>query len=104
MTGREITKTLTSHDHEIRSLKHRMEDLEEQNKTIQDLVLNVRELALSMKNMLEEQKEQGKRLDKLEKRSGEEWEAMKKHLIHTMLGVLAAALASGMIYLIAQNL
>lgn len=80
------------------------EDLEEQNKIIQKLTLSIKESELSMKNMIEEQKEQGKRLDKLEKRSGEEWEAMKKHLIHTILGVLAAALASGMIYLIAQNL
>ena len=103
MVGKGITGTLTAHDHEIRSLKHRINDLEEQNKTIQDLVLTVRELALNMTRMIEEQKAQGKRLDKLEGKSGEEWEAMKKHLIHTILGVLAAGATSGIVYLIAQS-
>lgn len=102
--GKGMTETLTAHEHEIGSLKHRIHDLEEQNKTIQELVLTVRELALNMKRMIEEQKAQGKRLDKLEGKSGEEWEAVKKHFIHTILGILAAGFASGILYLIAYNL
>lgn len=66
MTDEEIAVKLEGHDHEIGSLKHRMADQEEQSKTIQELVLSVRELALNMQAMIKEQSAQGERLAKLE--------------------------------------
>ncbi len=48
MTDEEVAVKLEGHDHEIGSLKHRMEEQEEQNKVIQDLVISVQKLALTM--------------------------------------------------------
>ena len=50
MTDEEIAVKLEGHEHEIGSLKHRMKDQEEQTKTIQDLVMSVKELALKHEN------------------------------------------------------
>lgn len=43
MTETEVAVKLEVHEHEIKSLKHRMGDQEEQSKTIQELVLSVKE-------------------------------------------------------------
>lgn len=43
MTDEEIAVKLEGHEHEIGSLKHRMKNQEEQTKTIQDLVMSVKE-------------------------------------------------------------
>lgn len=67
MTNEEIAVKFAEHHKEIGSAKHRINELEEQNKSIQDLVLSVRELAINMKNMIEEQHNQGERLVDLEK-------------------------------------
>ena len=46
----------------------RIELLEDMSKVIQDLVLSIHGLAKDMEQMLQEQKEQGKRLDNQSKR------------------------------------
>lgn len=65
MTDEEIAVKLEGHEHEIGSLKHRMEEQEEQNKVIQDLVMSVQKLALTMEAMVKEQSMQGERLKNL---------------------------------------
>jgi len=67
MTDEEIAVALNGHDHEIGSLKYRMKDVEGKQVAIHDLVISVKELALNMQHMIEEQKEQGRRLEVLEK-------------------------------------
>ena len=66
MNETDIAVKLENHDQQIKSLKHRMEEQEEQSKTIQELVLSVKELALNMQTMIEVQGKQGDRLAKLE--------------------------------------
>lgn len=102
MQDEEIALKLTAHDHEIKSLKHRMSDQEEQNKVIQELVLSVRELALNMKNMMEEQRNQGTRLEKLENEPAERWNSAKKTAFTAIVSTLSGGLAVGVIMLIAQ--
>lgn len=102
MTDEEIAVKLEGHDHEIGSLKHRMADQEEQSKTIQELVLSVRELALNMQAMIKEQSAQGRRLAKLEAEPAEHWSSMKRTIFNTMVGVGAGAVATGLIYIMAQ--
>jgi hypothetical protein len=104
MTETEVAVKLEAHEHEIKSLKHRMEDQEAQSKTIQELVLSVKELALNMQAMLKEQGSQGERLAKLEAAPGEAWSSMKRTIINTIVGAGAGALATGIFYIIAQNL
>lgn len=101
MTDEEIAVKLEGHDHEIGSLKHRMSDQEEQNKTIQELVVSVKELALNMQAMLREQSDQGKRLAKLESEPVERWSSMKKTVFNTIVGAMAGAVATGLIYIMA---
>lgn len=102
MTEEEIAVKLEGHEHEIGSLKHRMKDQEEQNKTIQELVLSVKELALNMQAMIREQSDQGKRLAKLEAEPAERWSSMWRTIFNTIVGAMAGAAATGLVYMMAQ--
>lgn len=93
MTNEEIAIKLTEHNKEIDSLKDRTKDLENQSKTIQDLVISVRELALNMKTMMEEQKEQGRRLEKLENEPGEQWKKLKWIIITGVVTTLVGGIS-----------
>lgn len=104
MTDEEIAVKLEGHEHEIGSLKHRMEEQEEQNKVIQDLVMSVQKLALTMEAMLKEQSMQGERLKKLEDEPAERWNSAKKTAFTTIISVVAGALATGLIFMIASQL
>jgi len=101
MNETDIAVKLENHDQQIKSLKHRMEEQEEQSKTIQELVLSVKELALNMQTMIEVQGKQGDRLAKLEAApAGQRSE--KRTIFNTMVGAMAGALATGLIYIMAQ--
>lgn len=100
MTDEEIAVKLEGHEHEIGSLKHRMKNQEEQTKTIQDLVMSVKELALNMRTMMEEQKDQGERLEKLEQEPAKRWKDSTKAVFKAFLGALGTAVAGGLIYLL----
>lgn len=102
MDDMETAVKLENHDQQIKSLKHRMDEQEEQSKTIQELVLSVRELALNMQAMLKEQSVQGDRLAKLEAEPAERWSSMKKTVFNTIVGAMAGAVATGLIYIMAQ--
>lgn len=102
MDEMETAVKLENHEQQIKSLKHRMDEQEEQSKTIQELVLSVRELALNMQAMLKEQGDQGKRLAKLEAEPAERWSSMKKTVFNTIVGAMAGAVATGLIYIMAQ--
>ncbi|ODR42178.1 hypothetical protein BEI59_32075 [Eisenbergiella tayi] len=104
MTDEEIAVKLEGHEHEIGSLKHRMEEQEEQNKVIQDLVMSVQKLALTMEAMVKEQSMQGERLKKLEDEPAERWNSAKKTAFTTIISVVAGALATGLIFMIASQL
>ncbi len=104
MNDMEIAVKFENHDQQIKSLKHRMEEQEEQSKTIQDLVLSVKELALNMQSMIKEQEIQGQRLAKLEAVPEEQWSNMKRTIFNTVIGVMAGAFATGIIYIMAQSI
>ena len=100
MTEEQIAVKLEGHEHEIGSLKHRMKDQEEQTKTIQELVISVKELALNMRTMMEEQKDQGERLEQLEQEPAKRWKDSTKAIFNAFLGALGTAVAGGLIYLL----
>ena len=76
--------------------------MEAQNQAIQDLALGVKELSINMGNMLEEQKRQGKDIEKLKAEPGERWSNMQRTIFNQMIGAGAAALAIGLIMMMAQ--
>lgn len=89
------------HDEEHRQ-NRRIEQLEENLKLIHDLTLSVHTLAHDMKQMLEEQKEQGDRLDKLEQEPGNNWKKMKSTFITAMISAAAGSLVTGLIFVLSQ--
>lgn len=89
-----ITKTLTSHEDNIKSLKHRMDKVEEQSKAINDLAMSVKELAINMNTMNKKQEEQGKRLTELESKPSKRWEQVVSIIITTLVGALLGYLLS----------
>lgn len=88
MNETEIAVTLEGHEHEIGSLKHRVSDLEKQVTVIQDLGISVNRMAVSMENMLAEQKSQGERLASLESRDGKKWREVTKYVITALIGII----------------
>ena len=102
MTEEDIAVKLEAHEHEIGSLKHRVKDQEEQSKTIQELVLSVKELALNMKNMLEVQAKQTEDIERLKSEPAERWNSAKRTAFNTIVGAIAGAFATGAIYIVAQ--
>ena len=91
------------HDEDRRQNK-RLELLEESVKSIQDLTVSVHMLAHDMKQMLEEQKEQGKRLDKLEQEPANAWKQVKTTIITAVVSTIAGGLATGLIFMLARAL
>ena len=82
----------------------RIELLGESVKAIQDLTISVHTLAHDMKQMLEEQKSQGKRLDKLEQEPAQSWKQAKTTIITAVLSTIAGSLATGLIFILSQSI
>ena len=98
MTNEEIAVKFEDHEHEIKSLKHRMNKCEEEQSTLNKLANSVDVLAVNMKHMADEQKRQCEHIEKLEKEPAEEYKHYKRLVfgcvITTILGaVVGAALA-----------
>lgn len=104
MTDEEIAVKIEGHDHEIGSLKHRMKEQEEQSKTIQELVLSVKELALNMKNMIEVQGKQAADIEMLKAEPAKRWRDSTKALFNAALGAVGTAIGGGILYVIAQSI
>ena len=68
----------------------RIEILESNLQRTTDLAASVRELAVSMKSMHEEQQKQGKRLEQIESRDGEKWRKAMAYIGTAILGAVLA--------------
>lgn len=81
----EYTKRMEAeHDRQ----NHRINVLEETTKRLGELHISVNELAITMKQMLEEQKSQGQRLGELESRDGKMWRTVTSHIITCIVGAI----------------
>lgn len=70
----------------------RIELLEENVDRFGRIASSVEKLAVNMEGMLKEQEKQGKRLDKLEGRPGENWNTLTKTILTAVVSVLAGSL------------
>ena len=93
MTNEEIATTLATHDNRIKGSEHRIDDLEESQKQIYDLTISVKELAMSVKSMVEEQKQQGERINKLEEKPAKRWDLI---ITTTITGIISALVGAAM--------
>lgn len=66
----------------------RLEELEVATKQIGALTTSVEKLALSIENMVDEQRKQGERLEALEGRDGEMWRKVTGYVITTVIGAV----------------
>lgn len=78
--------------------------IEEDTKAIRRLTTSIEKLVIQMQDMLAEQKEQSKRIQRLEEEPGDAWRELKKKALDTVVGIVVGALATGLIYMIAQNI
>lgn len=91
MTTEEVAVKLEGHDRDIKSLGHRMDDVEKMQQQIMDLTLSVKDLSNSVKSMVTEQKSQGERLSKLEGEPLENAKYIKRTIVTAVLtGIVSA--------------
>ncbi|MEZ3504815.1 MAG: hypothetical protein K1W25_15450 [Lachnospiraceae bacterium] len=69
---------------------HRIEILENSLEKMTELAASVRELAVSMKSMKDEQSRQGKQLEQIEGRDGEKWRKAMGYIGTAILGAVLA--------------
>lgn len=67
---------------------HRIGELEEAVKQYGALTIAVEKMAVSMEQMLAEQKSQGSRLEVLESRDGEMWRKITSHVLTAIAGAI----------------
>ena len=79
-------------DAENERQNHRLNALEETVKQIHTLTASVEKLAVSIQNMVEEQKKQGARLETLESRDGELWRKIVGYALTAGAGFLLASI------------
>ena len=95
MTNEEIAVTLAEHNKEIGSLKHRVDELEELTKSINELALNVKELATTvsvsnakMNNYDMRLQRQGERIGELEKQPGDKYNTISTALVTAIISAI----------------
>ena len=76
--------------------------MEEQQQRIQDLTLSVQELAISVRNMVEVQKEHSDKLAELEARPAQNWNTMTRTAFTTIVSAIAGALALALVNSVAH--
>lgn len=72
----------------------RLDALEETTKQIHALTASVEKLALSVQNMVEEQKRHSERLETLEGRDGEQWRKVIGYILTAGVGAVVTAVLS----------
>lgn len=103
MTDEEVVIKLTKYQEEISSLKHRVNDVEELVKAVNELAVSVGKLAENvssannrMSRFEESLKSQGERIGEMEKKPSRRWDSL--------MTVIITALVSGVITYMLSNL
>lgn len=92
ITRREHTEYAKRMEAEHDRQNHRLAELEEAVKQYGALTIAVEKMAVSMEQMLDEQKSQGKRLEALESRDGEMWRKVTGYIITAVIGIVVGYL------------
>lgn len=102
----EHNKRMEDEHHRI---NRRIALLEEQTKQIGQIAVSTEKMAINMENMLEEQREQGRKLDAqgdriaaMEKGPGDTWQRIKNKALDTGVGLVFGAFVTGAVMMVAQ--
>ncbi len=88
MENERLVIMVTEHGQRIEQCEGRIKSLESNSKDIQNLAMSIQELAISVKAMAEEQKDQGERIEALEKEPADNWKALKNTIISLIVGAI----------------
>lgn len=80
----------------------RLDSLETQIAEIHNLTISVEKMAVSIENMVAEQRAQGERLQRLETQPETDWQANRRAVLNAIYGAIGAAVAGGIIWSIIQ--
>ena len=91
----DVAVKIAEHQKEIGSLKHRMDACEAQLRVINELACSVDRLAQNMEHMLNEQREQGERLQALETAPMQEMIRCRRQIIGCIItGTISAVIGA----------
>lgn len=103
MNNEEIAVALKGHDHEIGSLKHRMDAVEKLHETLNKLATAVEVIAAeqgrqteTMNDIKRDVNALGTKVDILEDKPAKRWENLVGYVLSALAGAFALWLASGM--------
>lgn len=88
LTRAEHEEFRKSMEAEHQRIHFRIHEVEKKVDVILELSKNVERLAANMSNMADEQKDQGKRLEKLEGRDGEMWRKVVGYVVTAIISVV----------------
>lgn len=91
------------HDEDERQ-NHRLNELETTVKQLNDIVLSIQRLTISVESLTKEVKRQGQRLETIEQAPVERINGVRQTIINTVTGIVIGALAVGLINIIATNI
>lgn len=95
MTNEEVAIMLEGHDHEIKSLKHRMDDAEETSKALNSMATSMALIAQKQDSMSQTVDVIGKKVDTLEQVPAKRWEGLVEKLLYVLAGAFILWLFSG---------
>lgn len=93
MNNEEIAQAIAVYEERMKVANHRIDDLEEQQKQIQELTLSVQELAMSVKSMVEVQKTHSEKISELEAKPAQNWNSMTRTAFTAIVSAIAGAAA-----------
>ena len=99
MSNEEIAVTLEGHDHEIGSLKHRMNAVEKGHEALNELAASVKVMAVELKNQsgtMEDIKKDmtalGRKVDVIEDKPAKRWESIADKALWAVVAAVIAFL------------
>ena len=90
MTDEDIAVKLTDHEHEIGSLKHRMEDLERSNTVLNRLATAVEVMATKQDSISKNVDKLTNKVESLEAEPGKRWKFVIEKSIYFAVGAVIA--------------
>lgn len=98
ISRREHEEYVKRMEDEHKRISYRLQKCELITEQIQDMNTNISELATNMKYLLDEQLEQGKRLDKIEDEPKTAWNCIKKGLFNAIGAAVGGAIIAALLY------
>lgn len=92
MELQDVAVALEGHEHEIKSLKHRMDAVEEGQKAMNELATSVKLMAKEQKNISEKVDKIDKKMTTAERRPAERWDNLVDKIVWLLAGAAIIAL------------